>query len=122
MKDMMEYKGYLGSVHYNDEDEVFHGKLEFIRALVSYEGTHVTSLRNAFREAVDDYMELCQERGEKPETPFKGTFNIRTGSDLHRRASIYAKSRDTSLNQLVTTALEKFLADSKKSKSNHHPY
>ncbi len=23
MKDMMEYKGYYGSVHYNDDDQVF---------------------------------------------------------------------------------------------------
>ena len=122
MKDMMGYKDYLGSVHYNDEDEVFHGKLEFIRALVSYEGTDVNSLRAAFKEAVEDYLELCQEKGEKPETPFKGSFNIRTGSDLHRRASLYAQSRDTSLNQLVSIALEKFLAESKITKDNNHPH
>lgn len=24
----MEYKGYIGSVYYSDEDEVFHGKLD----------------------------------------------------------------------------------------------
>ena len=48
MKDTMEYKGYFGSVHYNDDDKVFYGKLEFIRALVSYEGTDVVSLRAAF--------------------------------------------------------------------------
>jgi predicted HicB family RNase H-like nuclease len=119
MKDMMEYKNYIGSVHYNDEDGVFHGKLEFIRALVSYEGTDVNSLRAAFKEAVEDYLALCQEKGAKPETPFKGSFNIRTGSDLHRRASLYAQSRDTSLNQLVSIALEKFLAESKTSKDNN---
>jgi len=36
MKDMMSYKGYYGSVHYSDEDGVFHGKIEFIRSLVTY--------------------------------------------------------------------------------------
>ena len=25
MKDMMSYKGYYGSVHYGDEDRIFHG-------------------------------------------------------------------------------------------------
>lgn len=35
----MEYKDYVGSVHYSDEDEVFHGRLEGIRDLVTYEGT-----------------------------------------------------------------------------------
>jgi predicted HicB family RNase H-like nuclease len=48
MKDMMEYKGYYGSVHYSDEDRIFHGKIEFIRSLVSYEGTDVKRLREAF--------------------------------------------------------------------------
>ncbi len=28
MKDFMEYKGYIGSCHYSDDDEVFYGKLE----------------------------------------------------------------------------------------------
>ena len=36
MKDMMTHKGYFGSVCYNDEDRIFYGKVEFIRALVSY--------------------------------------------------------------------------------------
>jgi len=44
MKDMMKYKNYYGSVHYSDEDKLFYGKVEFIRALVSYEVTAVTSL------------------------------------------------------------------------------
>jgi hypothetical protein len=37
MKDMMTHKGYFGSVSYDDEDKIFYGKIEFIRALVSYD-------------------------------------------------------------------------------------
>jgi predicted HicB family RNase H-like nuclease len=51
MKDMMTYKGYFGSVHYDDDERLFFGKLEFIQALISYEGTDVVSLRKAFEEA-----------------------------------------------------------------------
>ena len=40
MKDMMSYKKYYGSVHY-DDDQIFHGKVEFIRALINYEGEDV---------------------------------------------------------------------------------
>jgi predicted HicB family RNase H-like nuclease len=110
MKDMMSYKGYVGSVHYNDEDRVFHGRIEFIRALVSYEGEDVKGLREAFKEAVDDYLDLCREEGVEPEKPFKGTFNVRTGSDLHRRASLFAKERGINLNKVVTEALQKYLS------------
>ena len=110
MKDMMSYKGYYGSVHYNDGDGIFHGKLEFIRALVSYEGMDAIGLRKAFEEAVDDYLELCREEGLEPEQPFKGTFNVRTGSDLHRRAALFAKEKGINLNTVVSEALEKYIS------------
>ncbi len=61
MKDMMTYKGYAGSAH--DDDRIFYGKLERIRDLVRCEGADVDSLRSAFEEAVDDYLDLCQQEG-----------------------------------------------------------
>jgi len=113
MKDMMTYKGYFGSVHYNDEDKVFFGKLEFIRALVSYEGTDVSSLRTAFEEAVDDYLDLCEEAGKKPEKPFKGTFNIRLDPSLHQRLVTHAIDEGKTLNAFIKEALEKAVAESR---------
>ena len=112
MKDMMVYKGYYGSVHYRAKDRVFHGKLEFIRSLVTYEGTDVEGLQQAFEEAVDDYLDLCREEGKEPETPFKGSFNVRTGTDLHRRAVLFARDRGTNLNRVVADALEQYLSSS----------
>ncbi|MEN6620089.1 MAG: type II toxin-antitoxin system HicB family antitoxin [Smithella sp.] len=107
MKDMMQYKGYFGSVHYNDDDKVFYGKLEFIRALVSYEGTDVQSLRKAFEEAVDDYLDFCAVNGKNPEKPFKGTFNIRIDPALHQRLVEHAADEGKTLNAFIKDALEK---------------
>jgi predicted HicB family RNase H-like nuclease len=109
MKDMMSYKGYIGSVHYSDEHRVLFGKVEFIRSLISYEGMDVESLRHAFEEAVDDYLDLCKQESRKPEQPFSGTFNVRTGSDLHRRAALLAKEQATTLNRVVSEALQRYL-------------
>ena len=88
MKDMMSYKGYYGSVHYSDEDQIFHGKVEFIRSLVGYEGDSINGLRKALDGAVDDYLNLCAEERKIPDIPFKGSFNVRTRSDLHREAAV----------------------------------
>ncbi|MEX2536435.1 MAG: type II toxin-antitoxin system HicB family antitoxin [Trueperaceae bacterium] len=110
MTNMMEYKGYLGSVQYSAEDHVFYGKLEYIRSLVTFEGADVSSLEAAFKEAVDDYLETSRELGKKPEKPFKGTFNVRTGQELHRRASVYAVTHQKSLNQVVNEALDTYLS------------
>ena len=91
MSNMLEYRGFLGSVLYSGEDETFHGKLEFIRDLVTYEGDDAKSLKQAFREAVD--------------VPLKGSFNVRPGRDLHRRAMLYARREGLTLNAVVTDAL-----------------
>ena len=111
MKDTMEYNGYFGSVHYNDDDKVFYGKLEFIRALVSYEGTDVASLRAAFEEAVDDYLEFCKETGKQPEKPFKGSFNLRLDPELHKRLVSNAMNEGKTLNAFVKDVLEKAVSE-----------
>ena len=64
----LTYKGYKGSVMYSSPDNVFHGKLQGTRALVSYEGDSVEELQAAFEEAVDDYLELCETIGQTAET------------------------------------------------------
>lgn len=110
MKDsFMEYKGYHGSVHFNNEDRVFFGKVMFIPALISYEGTDVDSLTGAFEEAVDDYLEMCREQGKTPATAFKGSFNVRVSPELHQRAAEYAAQHQKKLNSVVTEAIERYL-------------
>jgi len=110
MKDMIHYKGYYGSVHYSDDDQVFFGKIEYIRSLANYEGTTVKNLRQAFKEAVDDYLELCQDEGIEPDQTFRGSFNVRTGCELHRKAALYAKEKGLNLNKVVTEALDQYLS------------
>ncbi|HUX80690.1 MAG TPA: type II toxin-antitoxin system HicB family antitoxin [Alphaproteobacteria bacterium] len=112
MKDMMEYKGYYGSAHYSDDDKVFYGKVEYIRSLVTYEGIDVHSLQKAFKDSVEDYLESCKERKVVPEKPFKGTFNVRLSSELHRKAALTAYERHINLNTIVSEALESYLQDS----------
>lgn len=67
MKDMIHYKNYYGSVHYSEEDQLFYGKIEYIKSLVNYEGTDAASLKKAFEEAVGDYLELCLNEGLEPD-------------------------------------------------------
>ena len=72
MSNMLEHRGYLGSVLYSGEDETFHGRLEFIRDLVTYEANDAVGLKIAFQEAVDDYLLLCEEQKRAPDIPGEG--------------------------------------------------
>ena len=109
MKDFIEYKGYIGSVRFSAEDDVFHGKLQGIRDLVTYEGTDVASLKQSFSEAIEDYLETCKKRGKTPEQPYRGSFNVRVGRELHKRAAVFATEHNQKLNSVVSEALEKYL-------------
>ena len=106
MKNHMTYKDYFGSVNFSEEDEVFHGKIEFIKALITYEGTDVKSLKKAFHEAVDDYLEICEAQGRKPEKIFKGSFNIRIKPEIHRQISIMSAEKDVNVNKFISDILE----------------
>ena len=59
----LTYKGYIGLVSFSEKDNVFFGKIEGINGLVNFEGESVNELREAFHEAVDDYLALY-ERGK----------------------------------------------------------
>lgn len=62
MNNNMEYKGYLGSVEFTEEEAVFFGKIMNIRSLISYEGKNVMELSEQFREAVDEYSSICEQQ------------------------------------------------------------
>lgn len=94
-------------MRFNADDDVFHGKLEGIDDLVSYEGTTVVELKKNFRNAVDDYIVLCAEAGKNPVKSCKGTFNVRIPAELHQAAMRRAALQGVSLNQIVKTALER---------------
>ena len=57
MNNTIQYKGYIGSVEFSEDDAIFYGKVLGIRSLISYEGDNATDLINDFHEAVDDYLE-----------------------------------------------------------------
>ena len=105
MNNTMEYKGYLGSVEFSPKDNLLFGKVQGIRSLISYEGSSVEELLMDFHGAVDDYLSACEQEGTEPEQAYKGSFNVRLGSDLHRRAVVYALSHGQSLNSLVEEAV-----------------
>lgn len=110
MSKVIEYKGYIGNIEFSEADGIFYGKVQGIRSLISYEGENARELIDDFHTAVDDYLALCSQRGTEPEKAYKGSFNIRISPELHKDAAIYASEHRVSLNSVVETALERFMA------------
>ena len=110
-KNFLEYRGFIGTVEFSTDDEIFFGKVEGIPGLVSFEGASIKELKKSFEDAVNHYEEICTKLKKPFVKSLKGSFNIRIKPELHQKAFIYAKQHGVSINQLVQSALEKQLVN-----------
>ena len=97
MNNVMEYKGYYGTVEYSPKDDVLFGKVIGVAGLISYEGGSIQELKQDFQQALDDYLEMCEHNGVEPEKTYKGSFNVRVSPDLHRKITLYAAAKQCGL-------------------------
>ena len=51
----IEYKGYVGTIEYSPEDNIYYGHLLNIEDSISYDGSSVEELYIDYQEAVDFY-------------------------------------------------------------------
>jgi Uncharacterized protein encoded in hypervariable junctions of pilus gene clusters len=106
MKNVLKYKEYIGTVNFSADDNVFFGKLEGINDLITFEGSSVQELNDAFCYMVDEHIKDCEAENIQAEKSHKGSFNIRLSPELHRRAAIFAKLHGISLNTFVKESIE----------------
>lgn len=110
---ILEYKGYHGTIEVDMERGVLRGKILFISDLVTYEAPDPKRVRSEFEAAVDDYLDTCAELGREPKQPASGTFNVRVGSERHRAAQVRAIADGISLNEVVSRALDCYLGSTR---------
>ena len=107
MSKMMEYNGYHAEIEYDNDDQIFVGKVYGIVDSLNFHGRSVTELEEMFHQSIDNYLAMCAAAGKTPDREFKGTFNIRITPELHRNIALQAAQEGVSLNQYVLKTLEK---------------
>ena len=103
----MTYKGYAARIEYSEEDGCFIGRIAGIRDVVGFHAECVQELREAFREAVDDYLATCEKVGQAPQRPYSGKLMLRVPPEVHARAAMMAEAHGMSLNQWAADVLSK---------------
>ena len=106
MKNALKYKGYTGTVLFDADDRIFHGRLMGITDVITFEGTSVNELEKDFRSAVDEYLKTCEKLGREPEKPFSGRFMVRVPPELHCAIALAAKRDRKSVNAWVAEICE----------------
>lgn len=103
----MAYKGYSARVEYDDEDGIFMGRIAGIRDRVGFHADTVAELREAFHEAVEDYLETCARVGKAPQKSYSGQMLFRVSPEVHRKAAVAAELAGKSLNQWAEDVLSR---------------
>lgn len=103
---MMNYKGYIGVVEYDNNARIFSGEVINTRTVITFQGESVDEIEREFKASVDDYLDWCREDGIAPEKPYSGRFNVRFTPSLHQQAVIAAKKMGLSLNKFVEKSVE----------------
>ena len=101
----MTCKGYRAIVELDAEAGVFHGEVINTRDVITFQGSSVEELKQAFEDSVDDYLEFCASRGEDPEKPFSGKFLVRVPPEVHRQIVAEARRQGKSLNAYILEKL-----------------
>ena len=107
MTNAMTYKGYSARIEYDDEDGIFVGRIAGIRDGVGFHADTVDGLREAFHEAVEDYIDTCARIGKEPQMPYSGKVMFRVSPEVHRKAALAAELSGKSLNQWAEEVLDR---------------
>ncbi len=107
MTNSMAYRDYSARIEYDDTDGIFFGRVAGIRDRVGFHGSSVADLRDAFIEAVDDYLETCAKIGKNAQKAYSGQVMFRVSPDVHRKAAVAAELAGKSLNQWAEDVLRR---------------
>jgi len=102
----IRYKGYIGTIEYDEDLEMFHGRIANTRDVVSFYGKSVDELKMEMRNSVVEYIAFCKEKGIKPSKAYSGRLNLRTDPKLHGRLAHVAAEHGKSLNAWALEQLE----------------
>jgi len=108
LTNVLEYKGYHARIGMDLKDGILVGSVFGINDSLNFHGETVTETVEMFHQSIDNYLAFCEEVGKEPEKEFSGTFNVRIGSELHRKLAGKAYELDRSLNSLIEEAVAEY--------------
>ena len=106
----LKYKGYTGSVEYSEEDKCLFGKVQgMAKDGIIYEGETVEQLTKDFEGAIDDYLQMCNDKGITPRKPYTGVLNVRLSPEMHSGAAMAASKEGITINAFIRNAVARAL-------------
>lgn len=66
---LLSYKGYSGYAQVNSHNQVYGEVTNLKESVISFKAETEKEAQQAFMDAINDYLQFCQDRGITPEQP-----------------------------------------------------
>ena len=109
MKNTLSYKGYTSRIEFDSEDNIFFGRVLGVRDIIGFHGETVAELTADFHNAINQYLDVCHQRGEKPQKAYSGKLTLRIHPNVHAEIAAAAAHTGKSLNKWVADTLEQVI-------------
>lgn len=107
MNNIMKYQGFSATIKYSAEGDCLIGQICNISREITFRGDSVQKIRQAFEQAVDDYLADCAAKNEAPEKPSTTPEIVRISPALHQVLALAARSENKSISQWLAAARNK---------------
>ena len=104
---MLTYKDYIAKINFDENENIFHGEIINLKDVITFQGSSVDELKKAFIESVDDYLEFCRIRNEKPDTPLNGYVSLQIPLETQRKLIEAAKRTGKDFDIWAVETLQK---------------
>ncbi len=104
----LKYKGFIGSIEVELQNNTLYGKILGLdkKTLITYEGNTLEELKKDFKEAVNDYIELCKEESRPLKKSYSGSFNVRIPMEVHAQIAEISQEKGISMNAFISQTLQ----------------
>ena len=107
---MLEYKGYVAKIDFDNELDCFVGEIINVRDIITFQGSSAIELKKEIKKSVDCYLDFCKKKKKNPDRPFSGKFMVRIPPEIHREIYSAAKSNGLSLNKWIAITLQNIVS------------
>jgi predicted HicB family RNase H-like nuclease len=107
----MTHGGCTARIEFDERHDTFVSRILGSRCRISFHGGAVAKLRREFAAAAEDYAEDCKARGIEPDKPASGKLLLAMPPEIGSRAIVAAQAKGKSLDQSVTVALQRAVAE-----------
>lgn len=111
----LRYKGYVGSVAYNEKSDMLEGEVQGLKLNIKYSSHSLQGLKGEFQKAMDDYVARCERKGLKPRKSYDGPINVRLGIELASKVAQRADDDGVTINAVIKAAVSEYMSTKDKS-------